>query len=136
MMVSTPLLMPLHLLLVAKKSWLPIHRGPSTLSIKPYLTAPQTKTFFSLSQKRQRWCASFRFRVTCTREPLAILEMVGSHLWRYIIPCTCNSYPRSRHVEADAQVTLKALCLLHTTQCPGSNSRERKKEWLIPGLNL
>ena len=33
----------------------------------------------SLSQKRQRWCASFSFRVICTREPLAILEMVGPH---------------------------------------------------------
>ena len=30
-----------------------------------------------------------------------------------IILCTCNSYPRSCHMEADAQVTLKALCLLH-----------------------
>ena len=38
----------------------------------------------------------------------------------------CNSYPRSCHMEADAQVTLKALCLLHNT--PGST---RKKERLI-----
>ena len=30
--------------------------------------------------------------------------------------CTCNSYPRARHVEEDAQVTLEALCLLHNAQ--------------------
>ena len=32
-------------------------------------------------------------------------------------------------MEADAQVTLKALYLLHNTPV---TSRERKKEWLIP----
>ena len=73
----------------------------------------QKHTFLSLSQKRQRWCASFSFRVTCTREPIAIFGDGRISLRRYIIPCTCNSYPRSRHVEADAQVTLKALCILH-----------------------
>ena len=41
---------------------------------------------------------------------------------------TCNSHPRSRHMEPDVQVTLRALCLLH--KCPGS-TRERKKEWLV-----
>ena len=130
-MVFIPLLMPLHwhVLLVAKKSWLPIHKGPST---EPYLKAPRTKIMFlSLFQKRPRWCASFSFRVICTREPLAILEMVGPHdrdTWFHAH--IRNSYPRSRHVEADAQVTLEALCLLHNAPAQ-IQGRERRNGWFL-----
>ena len=38
-----------------------------------------------------------------------------------------NSHPRSRHVEPDVQVTLRALCLLHNAPAP----EERRKEWLV-----
>ena len=37
----------------------------------------------------------------------------------------CNSYPRSRHVEPDAQVTHRALCLLHNAP---AHLQGRKKE--------
>ena len=51
-------------------------------------------------------------------------------LWRYIIPCTWNSYPRSRHVEADAQVTHKALCLLHNTPAQLQGIK-RRNGWFL-----
>ena len=45
----------------------------------------------------------------------------------YMHQCTHNSYPRSHHVEADAQATLKALCLLHNAP-----AQLQGREWLIP----
>ena len=47
-----------------------------------------------------------------------------------VSPCTCNSYPRSRHVEADAQVTLEALCLLHNAPAQ-LQGRERRNGWFL-----
>ena len=44
--------------------------------------------------------------------------------------CTCNSYPRSRHAEADAQVTLEALCLLHNAPAQ-IQGRERRNGWFL-----
>ena len=45
-------------------------------------------------------------------------------------PHTCNSYPRSCHVEADAQVTLKALCLLHNAPAQ-LQGRGRRNGWFL-----
>ena len=41
-----------------------------------------------------------------------------------------NSYPRSRHMEADAQVTLNTLCLLHNAPAQ-IQGRERRNGWFL-----
>ena len=43
---------------------------------------------------------------------------------------TCNSYPRSRHMEADTQVTLEALRLLHNAPAQ-IQGRERRNGWFL-----
>ena len=53
-----------------------------------------------------------------------IIECVHHFAWELPLRVVRNSHPRSRHVEPDVQVTLRALCLLHNA--PAQQGRERR----------
>ena len=58
------------------------------------------------------------------RHGVQIIECVHHFAWELPLRVVRNSHPRSRHVEPDVQVTLRALCLLHNA--PAQQGRERR----------